>query len=74
MRIHADISYSIYMNGEYVPEPKRELELKSGLNRLIAIVRGTGEDITFGMTFLNEDGTYMKDLEYCMTLDEVEPK
>lgn len=74
LRVHANVPYAIYLNGEHVREPERELVLKGGLNRLIAIVRGTGGDIAFGMTFLHEDGTYMKDLEYRMTLDEVEPK
>lgn len=74
LRIQADAPYAIYLNGEHVPAPKCELVLKSCLNRLIAIIHGTGKDLSFSMTFLNEDGTYMKDLEYCMTLDEVEPK
>lgn len=74
LRVHANVPYAIYLNGEHVREPESELVLKGGLNRLIAIVRGTGGDIAFGMTFLHADGTYMKDLEYRMTLDEVEPK
>lgn len=74
LRIQADTPYVIYLNGEYVPAPKCDLVLKRGLNRLIVIVHGTGKDMAFGMTFLNENGTYMKDLKYCMTLDEVEPK
>ncbi|MCV4230806.1 glycoside hydrolase family 2 [Virgibacillus sp. LDC1] len=74
LRVHANVPYAIYLNGEHVREPERELVLKGGLNRLIAIVCGTGGDIAFGMTFLHADGTYMKDLEYRMTLDEVEPK
>ncbi|WP_342562572.1 hypothetical protein NST84_23705 [Paenibacillus sp. FSL R7-0345] len=48
--------------------------LQSGLNRLIATLQGTGGDLSFGLTFLNPDGSYMKDLEYRLTLDEVEPK
>ncbi|SET70102.1 Glycosyl hydrolases family 2 [Paenibacillus sp. NFR01] len=74
MRIHTDAAYEIYLNGAPVPEPERELALQAGLNRLIAIVRGTGGDVSFGLMFLHPDGSYMKDLEYRLTLDEVEPK
>lgn len=74
MRIRSETPYDIYLNGEFVPEPELELVLKSGLNRLIAIVHGNGGNMDFGMVFLHEHGSYMKDLEYRMTLDEVEPK
>ncbi|WP_310829865.1 glycoside hydrolase family 2 protein [Paenibacillus pedocola] len=74
LRINTSVPYEIYLNGALVVEPERELTLQTGLNRLIAIVHGTGGDLTFGLTFLNEDGTYMKGLEYRLTLDEVEPK
>ena len=74
MRIQSEAPYAMFLNGEFVPEPELELVLKSGLNRLIAIVHGNGENMDFGMVFLHEDGSYMKDLEYRMTLDEVEPK
>ncbi|MHA6530492.1 glycoside hydrolase family 2 protein [Paenibacillus sp. BAC0078] len=68
------VPYEIYLNGAPVAEPERELTLQSGLNRLIAIVQAGDGDLTFGLTFLNEDGSYMKGLEYRLTLDEVEPK
>ncbi|WP_239004784.1 glycoside hydrolase family 2 TIM barrel-domain containing protein [Paenibacillus tepidiphilus] len=74
LRIQTDAEYEIVLNGERVPEPEQELLLRSGLNRLIAVLRGSGGDITFGLTFLHENGAYMKDLEYSLTLDEVEPK
>lgn len=62
------------MNGQHVTQPEREIILRRGVNRLVAIVRGDREDISFGMVFLNPDGTYMNDLEFRMTMDEVEPK
>ncbi|MNB90269.1 Beta-galactosidase [compost metagenome] len=74
LRINTDVPYEIYLNGELAAEPERELTLQTGLNRLIAILQGTGGDLAFGLTFLNLDGTYMKGLEYRLTLDEVEPK
>ncbi|KUP22771.1 hypothetical protein AWJ19_25685 [Paenibacillus sp. DMB5] len=74
LRINTDVPYEIYLNGELVAEPERELTLQTGLNRLIATLQGTGGDLAFGLTFLNRDGTYMKGLEYRLTLDEVEPK
>ncbi|GJM78795.1 hypothetical protein HMSSN139_12910 [Paenibacillus sp. HMSSN-139] len=76
LRVLADASTTveIVLNGEQVPEPEQELVLKPGLNRLIAIVRGAGEDLDFGLVFLHPDGRYMKDLSYRLTLDEVEPK
>lgn len=74
MRIQSDVPYAIFLNGEFIPEPELELVLKSGLNRLIAILHGNGGNMDFGMVFLHADGSYMKDLEYRMTLDEVEPK
>ncbi|MFD1176957.1 glycoside hydrolase family 2 TIM barrel-domain containing protein [Paenibacillus puldeungensis] len=74
LRIHADATYEVYLNGKLVPEPEKELTLAAGINRLIAIVRGTGENLNLGLVFLHPDGAYMKDLEYRLTLDEVEPK
>lgn len=74
LRINTDVPYEIYLNGELVSEPERELMLQTGLNRLIATLQGTGGDLAFGLTFLNRDDTYMKGLEYRLTLDEVEPK
>lgn len=76
LRVLADGSSTveIMINGERVPEPEQEMVLNPGLNRLIAIVRGAGEDLDFGLVFLHPDGGYMKDLSYRLTLDEVEPK
>ncbi|WP_379145429.1 hypothetical protein [Paenibacillus sp. sgz500992] len=74
LHVNTAVPYEIYLNGVLVAEPEQELILRGGLNRLIAILHGTGGDLTFGLTFLNADGTYMKDLEYRLTLDEVEPK
>lgn len=74
LRINTETSFEIYINGEKFSKPEQEIILKGGLNRLIAVVRGTVGDLLFGMTFLNRDGTYMKDLAFRLTLDEVEPK
>ncbi|OKP90726.1 glycoside hydrolase family 2 [Paenibacillus sp. P32E] len=74
LRVKSDCAFEIYMNGQQVAAPEKEIELRSGTNRLIAIVQGGEEDIAFGMVFLNRDGTYMNDLEFRMTMDEVEPK
>ncbi|QUL54273.1 glycoside hydrolase family 2 [Paenibacillus tritici] len=74
LRVNSACDYEIYMNGRFVAEPEQEITLTSGINRLIAIVRGGREDIAFGMVFLNKDGTYMNDLEFRLTMDEVEPK
>lgn len=74
LRVNSACAFDIYMNGRLVPEPEQEITLTSGINRLIAIVRGAQEDIAFGMVFLNTDGTYMNDLEFRLTMDEVEPK
>ncbi|WP_233476249.1 hypothetical protein [Paenibacillus sonchi] len=74
LRVQSDNAFVIYMNGEQVAAPEKEIRLSSGINRLIAIVQGGREDFAFGMVFLNSDGTYMNDLEYRLTMDEVEPK
>lgn len=74
LRLNSECAYEIYMNGQHVTQPEREIILRRGVNRLVAIVRGDREDISFGMVFLNPDGTYMNDLEFRMTMDEVEPK
>lgn len=74
LRVNSACAFEIYMNGNLVPKPEQEITLASGVNRLIAIVRGAQEDIAFGMVFLNTDGTYMNDLEFRLTMDEVEPK
>ncbi|MEK3838305.1 glycoside hydrolase family 2 TIM barrel-domain containing protein [Paenibacillus sp. FSL M7-0896] len=74
LRVNSACAFEIYMNGRLVADPEQEITLASGINRLIAIVRGAQEDIAFGMVFLNTDGTYMNDLEFRLTMDEVEPK
>ncbi|MCA0753545.1 glycoside hydrolase family 2 [Paenibacillus sp. N4] len=74
LQINASCAYEIYMNGRRVPEPERHIALQAGINRLIAIVHSPGEEIRFGMVFKNTDGTYMRNLQYRLTLDEVEPK
>ncbi|MNC65622.1 hypothetical protein D3C75_1159280 [compost metagenome] len=74
LRVKSDCAFEIYMNGEQVAAPEKEIGLSRGINRLIAIVQGGQEDLAFGMVFLNSDGTYMNDLEYRLTMDEVEPK
>lgn len=72
--ITTNSSCEIYMNGAQVPNPEKKISLQAGINRLIAIVDGTEEDIRIGMVFKNTDGTPMKHLQYKLTLDEVEPK
>ncbi|MNV71456.1 hypothetical protein D3C71_1644780 [compost metagenome] len=69
-----DKKVEIYLNGAYVPEPQQQLTLQGGMNRLIAIVHGGSEPLCLGFVFLNPDGTYMKDLQYRLTVDEVDPK
>ncbi|RIX59500.1 glycoside hydrolase family 2 [Paenibacillus nanensis] len=72
--ITANCKYEIYLNGSKLLDPEKQIELKAGLNRLIAIVQGTDEAIRFRMVFRNHDGTYMKHLQYRLTVDEVDPK
>lgn len=66
--------FELYLNGENVPHPERALTLRTGLNRMIAVVRGNGGPLEVGLNLLHEDGRPMKDLAYRLTLDEVEPK
>lgn len=74
LQVNANCHYEIYINGNHVPDPEDRLELQAGINRLIAIVSGSEEDIRFGLVFRNMDGTYLRHLQYCLTIDEVEPK
>ncbi len=74
LRVLTTASHQIYLNGGHVSDPVHNLNLKGGINRLVAVVYPDGGDFSFGIVFLNRDGTYMKDLEYRMTLNEVEPK
>ncbi|WP_337102630.1 glycoside hydrolase family 2 protein [Paenibacillus sp. YIM B09110] len=74
LQVTANCHYEIYFNGSLVPDPEDRLELQAGINRLIAIVSGTEEAIRFGLVFRNTDGTYMRNLQYRLTIDEVEPK
>lgn len=74
LQVKSNVSYEIYMNGSLVPEPEEEIGLKAGINRLIAILDGSEEEIRLGMVFTNTDGSYMRHLKYSLTLDEVEPK
>lgn len=74
LRINTNAPCEIYLNGKLEPEPQHQIKLQPGVNRLIAIVHSAKEDVRLGMVFLNEDGHYMKDLQYRMTMDEVEPK
>jgi beta-galactosidase len=74
LRINANAPCEIYLNGKLEPEPQKRITLQPGVNRLIAIVHSAKEDVQLSLVFLNEDGLYMKDLQYRMTMDEVEPK
>lgn len=74
LRINTNAPCEIYLNGRLEPEPQNRITLQPGVNRLIAIVHSAKEDVRLGLVFLNEDGHYMKDLQYRMTMDEVEPK
>lgn len=74
LRVNTDAPCEIYVNGKLEPEPQNRITLQQGVNRLIAIVQSGSEDVRLGLVFLNEDGSYMKDLQYRMTMDEVEPK
>ncbi len=74
LRINTNAPCEIYLNGKLEPEPQHRITLQPGVNRLIAIVHSAKEDVRLGLVFLDEDGHYMKDLQYRMTMDEVEPK
>lgn len=74
LRINTNASCEIYLNGKLETEPQKRITLLPGVNRLIAIVHSAKEDVRLGLVFLNEDDQYMKDLQYRMTMDEVEPK
>ncbi|WP_438449210.1 glycoside hydrolase family 2 protein [Gorillibacterium sp. sgz5001074] len=74
LHVSTNAAYEIYMNGTVVPNPEKRITLKPGLNRLIAILQGADEEIRFRMVFRNADGTYMRNLQYKLTIDEVEPK
>lgn len=74
LQIKTGLPYEIYVNGRLVPEPGEHIELQYGINRLIAIVQSTQEDIRFGMVLRNKDGSFMRNLQYRLTMDEVEPK
>lgn len=74
LKTNTNCTFEMYMNGNLVPDPANHIELQTGINRLIAIVHGSAEELRFGMVFMNDDGSYMKNLRYSLTLDEVEPK
>ncbi|MWV44330.1 glycoside hydrolase family 2 [Paenibacillus sp. HJL G12] len=74
LQVNTNCEYEIYLNGSPVPDPDKHIELRAGINRLIAIVQGYGEDIRFGLVFKNAGGSYMRHLQYRLTLDDVEPK
>lgn len=74
LQVNTNCGYEIYLNGSLVPDPEKHIELRAGLNRLIAILQGSGEDIRFGLVFKNAGDSYMRHLQYRLTLDEVEPK
>ncbi|NGZ75348.1 glycoside hydrolase family 2 [Saccharibacillus sp. VR-M41] len=68
------VSVEPWLNGRRLEGPHYPSELRPGVNRLIAVVRGAAEDIALGVFFEHPDGTPMDDLRYRMTIDEVEPK
>lgn len=74
LQVNTNCRYEIYLNGNLIPDPLKHIELQTGINRFIAIVHGSAEELRFGMVFMNSDGSYMRNLKYCLTLDEVEPK
>ncbi|GIP26504.1 hypothetical protein J23TS9_16340 [Paenibacillus sp. J23TS9] len=74
LQVNTNCGFEIYLNGSRVPDPESHIELRAGINRLIAILQGSGEDIRFGLVFKNAGGSYMRHLQYRLTLDDVEPK
>jgi len=50
------------------------ITLKKGVNRLVIIAKAREEDIEILPVFKNETGKYMTNLQYRLTIDEVEPK
>ncbi|MEJ8305043.1 glycoside hydrolase family 2 protein [Saccharibacillus sacchari] len=67
-------SVELWLNGRPLESPLFRSQLRPGLNRLIAIVRGGAEDIRLAVFVEHPDGTPMNDLRYNMTIDEVTPK
>lgn len=74
LRVTGNYPYELYLNGAPVPDPGSGIALLGGINRLIVVVRAGEEPLELGLVFLKPDGSYMNDLEYSLTIDEVEPK
>ncbi|MBB6633123.1 glycoside hydrolase family 2 protein [Cohnella thailandensis] len=74
LRVAGNYPYELYLNGSLIPDPAGGIVLLGGINRLVVVVHAGEEPLTLGLIFHNDDGTYMNDLEYRLTIAEVEPK
>lgn len=74
LQVNTACDCEIYLNGSRVADPERYIALQPGMNRLIAIVQSPQDEFRIGLIFKNPDGSYMRHLQYRLTLDEVEPK
>ncbi|MCR2803897.1 glycoside hydrolase family 2 protein [Paenibacillus soyae] len=74
LAVDANCDYEIYMNGCKIIDQEQRISLKAGINRLIIIVSDPEETLRIRMVFLTEEGSYMRHLQYRLTIDEVEPK
>ncbi|THF76277.1 glycoside hydrolase family 2 [Cohnella fermenti] len=74
LRAECNDPYELIWNGTPVALPGNRIVLREGINRLIVVVLCGEAPCSLGLFFHNADGTAMNDLEYRLTIGEVEPK
>ena len=70
--IDANGEYVLYINGR--KEKPGKVTLKSGINRFFMLAKVGAEDFRFRPIFRNTDGSFAVNLQYRLTVDEIDPK
>ena len=84
LQIDADCGYKVFVNsnlcaqpvadGEVVRTVIEDVQLNEGLNRLVFAVDAKCRDFKIRPVFKDQDGKYCENLQYTLTIDEVDPK
>jgi beta-galactosidase len=85
LQLDINCSFKLWINGRLAMEHVKSgthteriiiehITLLKGLNRLILVGRDCEEDIRVRPVFCNLDGSFMDELKYQLTIDEVDPK
>lgn len=72
LELDANNDYELYINGEKTVPGK--VHLKAGINRFFILAHVGENDLRIRPIFKNTDGTYATNIQYRLTVDEIDPK